>query len=135
MRSQLWRDTIWSETFLLWLAIPRLCGKDPSYIWCLSLQLLKNISTKDRINKNILFLSKEEAKRRFGGETAFFGGSGFKDNFAQIGVYFQSLNTKLIYEEPKYTVRYKKDKTKLKSLKKHFEDLIEISSFSYSIFR
>ena len=66
--------------------------------------MLKNISTKDRINKNILFLSKEEAKRRFGGETAFFGGSGFKDNFAQIGVYFQSLNTKLIYEEPKYTV-------------------------------
>ena len=45
-----------------------------------------------------------EAKRRFGGQRAFFGGSGFKDNFAQIGVYFQSLNTKLIYEEPKYTV-------------------------------
>ena len=29
---------------------------------------------------------------------------GKKENFAQIGVYFQSLNTKLIYEEPKYEV-------------------------------
>ena len=31
-------------------------------------------------------------------------GPGFKENFAQIGVYFQSLNTKLVQEEPKYTV-------------------------------
>ena len=31
-------------------------------------------------------------------------GSGFKDNFAQIGVYFQSLNTKITKEEPKYMV-------------------------------
>ena len=32
--------------------------------------------------------------------------TGSKENFIQIGVYFQSLNTKLIYEEPKYYVRY-----------------------------
>lgn len=32
--------------------------------------------------------------------------TGSKDNFVQIGVYFQSLNTKLIYEEPKYYVSY-----------------------------
>ena len=30
-----------------------------------------------------------------------------KTNFAEIGVYFQSLNKKLVYEEPKYTVRIK----------------------------
>ena len=29
-----------------------------------------------------------------------------KANFAEIGVYFQSLNKKLVYEEPKYTVRF-----------------------------
>ena len=28
-----------------------------------------------------------------------------KESFAEIGVYFQSLNKKLVYEEPKYTVR------------------------------
>ena len=28
-----------------------------------------------------------------------------KENLAQIGVYFQSLNTKLTYEKPKYEVR------------------------------
>ena len=28
-----------------------------------------------------------------------------KASFAEIGVYFQSLNKKLVYEEPKYTVR------------------------------
>ena len=28
----------------------------------------------------------------------------FKDNFAQIGVYFESFSTKFITEEPKYTV-------------------------------
>ena len=50
------------------------------------------------------YLIQKEAKRRFGGKIGYFGGSGFKDNFAQIGVYFQSLNTKRIYEEPKYTV-------------------------------
>ena len=33
-------------------------------------------------------------------------GSGFKDNIAQVGVYFRSLNTKLIKEEPKYGVIY-----------------------------
>ena len=27
-----------------------------------------------------------------------------KESFAEIGVYFQSLNKKLVYEEPKYTV-------------------------------
>ena len=32
--------------------------------------------------------------------------TGSKENFIQIGVYFQSLNTKLIYEEPKYYVSY-----------------------------
>ena len=26
-----------------------------------------------------------------------------KESFAEIGVYFQSLNKKLVYEEPKYT--------------------------------
>ena len=35
-----------------------------------------------------------------------FGGPGFKNNFAQIGVYFQSLNAKFIAEEPKYTVNF-----------------------------
>ena len=30
--------------------------------------------------------------------------TGSKENFIQIGVYFQSFNTKLIYEEPKYQV-------------------------------
>ena len=28
-----------------------------------------------------------------------------KENFAQIGVYFQSLNTKLTFEKPKYEVK------------------------------
>jgi len=46
----------------------------------------------------------EEAKRRFAKGKSFFGGSGFKNNVAQISVYFQSLNAKLIYEEPKYTL-------------------------------
>ena len=30
---------------------------------------------------------------------------GKKENFAQIGVYFQSLNTKLTFEKPKYEVK------------------------------
>ena len=29
-----------------------------------------------------------------------------KESFAEIGVYFQSLNKKLVYEEPKYTVSF-----------------------------
>ena len=29
-----------------------------------------------------------------------------KESFAEVGVYFQSLNKKLVYEEPKYTVRF-----------------------------
>ena len=32
-----------------------------------------------------------------------------KASFAEIGVYFQSLNKKLVYEEPKYTVRLRFD--------------------------
>ena len=34
-------------------------------------------------------------------------GSSFRDNVAQIGVYFQSLNSKLTYEQPKYNVNNK----------------------------
>ena len=52
-----------------------------------------------------IILFQEAAKIRFGYENASNTGPGFKDNFAQIGVYFQSLNTKKIVEEPKYTVR------------------------------
>ena len=41
-------------------------------------------------------------------------GSAWEDNLIQIGVYFQSLNTRMISEEPKYEVllntsRYKCD--------------------------
>ena len=32
-----------------------------------------------------------------------------KESFAEIGVYFQSLNKKLVYEEPKYTVSFSFD--------------------------
>ena len=31
-------------------------------------------------------------------------GSAWEDNLIQIGVYFQSLNTRMISEEPKYEV-------------------------------
>ena len=37
--------------------------------------------------------------------TALESEIGNKENFAQIGVYFQSLNTRSIYEEPKYQVQ------------------------------
>ena len=51
-----------------------------------------------------IILFQDAAKIRFGYENASDTGPGFKENFVQIGVYFQSLNTKKILEEPKYTV-------------------------------
>ena len=46
----------------------------------------------------------ERAKVKFGYENLTFVGSSFKDNFAQIGVYFQSLSAKETFEEPKFKV-------------------------------
>ena len=43
-------------------------------------------------------------KKKFGYGHLRLTGSNFKDNVAQIWVYFQSLDTKLTYEEAKYNV-------------------------------
>ena len=48
--------------------------------------------------------SQDSARSSFGYADLPDIGSGFKDNIAQVGVYFRSLNTKLIKEEPKYGV-------------------------------
>jgi hypothetical protein len=44
------------------------------------------------------------AKASFGYDHLTAVGSGSKNNFIQIGVYFQSLNTKMTKEDPKYMV-------------------------------
>ena len=53
------------------------------------------------INSSIF---KDDAKTTYGYANVSDTGPGFKENFAQIGVYFQSLNTRWITEEPTYTV-------------------------------
>ena len=52
----------------------------------------------------MLITLQQTAKRNFGYDHLMVHESGFKNNFAQIGVYYQSLNTKLTKEEAKYNV-------------------------------
>ena len=52
----------------------------------------------------MLIILQETAKSLFGYDHLMVHESGFKNNFAQIGVYYQSLNTKLTKEEAKYNV-------------------------------
>ena len=54
----------------------------------------------------ILINFQDQAKKKFGFENMSDTGPGFKENFAQIGIYFQSLNTRWITEEPTYTVSH-----------------------------
>ena len=54
-----------------------------------------------------------------------------KESFAEIGVYFQSLNKKLVYEEPKYTVRLRLEP---RSPYRISHDNTSISLFSCIIF-
>ena len=46
----------------------------------------------------------DEAKQKYGNKKQNFSDDEFWNNFAQVSVYFKSLNTKFIEEEPKYTV-------------------------------
>ena len=43
-------------------------------------------------------------RARFDYEHVMITGSNFKDDVAKIGVYFETMNTKLTYEEAKYKV-------------------------------
>ena len=52
---------------------------------------------------NVLLLQ-ENVKTSFGLDHLTVVGSGSENNFIQLGVYFQSLNSKLTKEDPKYMV-------------------------------
>ena len=101
--SGLQRDRVWSEDIILLVAIAKIWG-----LFCISLNSLKKTFTL-----LILFLlSKETLMRFILQETAKetfrvrrdSTGTVSKDNLIQIGVYYQSLNTRMISEEPKYQV-------------------------------
>ena len=49
----------------------------------------------------LVSISQPTAEVRYGASTS----SKINENFLKFGVYFQSLNTKKIVEDPKYTVR------------------------------
>ena len=52
---------------------------------------------------NVLLLQ-ENVKTSLGYDHLTVLGSGSENNFIQLGVYFQSLNSKLTKEDPKYMV-------------------------------
>ena len=103
VRSGLRRDRIWSEDIILLVAITKIWG-----LFCIFLnplekafKILNTISASYKIL--ISFILQETAKETFRVRRDSTG-TVSKDNLIQIGVYYQSLNTRMISEEPKYQV-------------------------------
>ena len=67
-------------------------------------KILKFIILKRYNNNhfNIFPISQNKARKKYGTKNQDL--DEFKNNFAQISVYFKSLNTKFITEQPKYSV-------------------------------
>ena len=100
--SGLRRDRIWSQDIILLVAITKIWG-----LFCIFLNPLEKAKILDTIFASykilISFILQETAKETFRVRRDSTG-TVSKDNLIQIGVYYQSLNTRMISEEPKYQV-------------------------------